>query len=238
MRATLDVEISTGALSSIDDEAALAGRNLFALRGPDGRWEILTVARAELTGERTYRLSRLLRGLAGSESEAGRRVEAGALIVKLDEAVAPLNLSLQDLGQSWRYRVGPSGRDHADASVAEIVATVGRDALKPFSPVHVTARREEGGIRLRWIRRTRRDGDGWEAVDVPLSETMESYEIDIRKDGETVRTLTSTQPSVLYAGSQEAADFGAAQTILDLRIAQTSAVAGRGFERRIAVPVR
>jgi hypothetical protein len=238
MHATLDIEISTGALSSIEDEAALAGRNLFALRGADGRWEILSAARAELIGERTYRLSRFLRGLAGSEPDANRIVAAGALIVKLDEAVVPLTTGLQDLGQSWRYRVGPSGRDHADASVAEITATVGREALKPLSPVHVTARREQGGIRLTWTRRTRRNGDGWEAVDVPLSEDTEAYEIDILKGGQEARRVTSAQRSILYTQAQEIADFGIAQSTLALAIAQTSAVAGRGFERRVTVPVR
>jgi hypothetical protein len=53
-----------------------------------------------------------------------------------------------------------------------------------------------------------------------------------------VRTLTSVQPSILYAGAQEIADFGAVQSALDLGIAQMSAVAGRGFERRITIPVR
>jgi len=214
--ATLDVEISTGALSSIDDEAALAGRNLFALRGADGRWEILSAARAELIGERTYRLSHFLRGLAGSEPEAHRTVPAGALLVKLDEAVVPLTTSLQDLGQSWRYRVGPSGRDHADASVAEMIATVRREALKPLSPVHVTARREPGGIRLNWIRRTRHNGDGWQAIDVPLSEDAEAYEIDILKGGQVARRITSAQPSILYTQAQEIADFGTVQSTLTL----------------------
>ena len=40
-------------------------------RAPDGCWEIFSAARAELIGVRRYRLSRLLRGLAGSET-AGR----------------------------------------------------------------------------------------------------------------------------------------------------------------------
>lgn len=236
-RAVLDVEISSGALSSIDDEAALGGRNLFALQGQNGRWEILSAARAEMIGERTYRLLRFLRGLAGSEAEAGRTVPAGALLVKLDEGVVPLTASLQDLGQTWRYRIGPSGRDHADPAVAEIVATVGREALKPLSPVHVTARREAGGIRLDWLRRTRRNGDGWEAADVPLAEDMERYEVDILKGSAVVRTLTSTQAFILYGNAEEAADFGGPQSALGLRIAQMSAVAGRGFERHATIVV-
>jgi hypothetical protein len=160
------------------------------------------------------------------------------LIVRLDEAVVPLTTSLQDLGQTWRYRIGPSGRDHADPAVAEIVATVGREALEPFSPVHVTAHREAGGIRIAWMRRTRLGGDGWEAVDVPLAEDTERYEIDLIKDGAVVRTIPSTQPSVLYAATQESEDFGEPQAALNLRVAQMSATAGRGFERRVTIPVR
>ncbi len=235
--AVLDVEISSGGLSSIDDEEALAGGNLFALRGSDGRWEILSGARAELISERTYRLSRFLRGLAGTEPEAGRSVAAGALIVRLDEAVAPLSSDLADLGQTWRYRIGPSGRDHADPSMTEIVATIAREALKPMSPVHVSLCREADGLRISWMRRTRREGDGWEAVDVPLGEDMERYEIDILKGGDIVRRLVSTEPAARYTAAQEIADFGAPQSILNLRIAQTSTVAGRGFERSVTLPV-
>jgi len=236
--ATLEVEISAGAISSLDDETVLPGGNLFAVRGTDGRWEILAAARAEMIGERIYRLSRFLRGLAGTEPEAGRIVPEGALLVRLDEAIAPLATDVSDLGQTWRYRIGPSGRDHADPSMTEISALVGRDALKPLSPVHVSLRREPDGVRIDWIRRTRRHGDGWEAVDVPLSEDFERYEIDIIQAGAVVRTLTSAQPFALYPAEQEIADFGAPQTTLSLRIAQVSAVAGRGFERSVARPVQ
>lgn len=236
-RTVLDVEISSGALSSIDDEAALAGGNLFAVQGPDGRWEILAAARAEMIGEKSYRLSRFLRGLAGSEPETARAVPAGALIVRLDEAVVPLTRDLQDLGQTLRYRVGPAGRDHADPAMAELVATAGRDALRPFSPVHVKASRNGEGIRIAWTRRTRREGDAWEPVDVPLGEDAERYAVDILKDGAVLREFSTGEASLLYPAALEAADFSAPQTMLDLRIAQMSAVAGRGFARIVTVPV-
>ncbi|SCX96631.1 baseplate multidomain protein megatron [Microvirga guangxiensis] len=236
-RAVLDVEISSGAIASLDDETTLAGGNLFAVGGTDGRWEILAAARSEMIGDRTYRLSRLLRGLAGTEPEAGRPVPEGALIVRLDEAAAPLTVDLADLGQTWRYRVGPSGRDHANPAMAEITATVSREALKPFAPVHVTLQRDAEGMRIAWVRRARRHGDGWEAVDIPLAEDVERYEIDILKAGSVIRTLTSSQAFVHYPPEQELADFGAPQTTLSLRVAQVSAVVGRGFERSVVLPV-
>ena len=121
----------------------------------------------------------------------------------------------------------------------EIVATVGREALRPLARCSVAATREAAGIRIAWMRRTRLDGDGWEAVDVPLGEDAESYEIDILKDGGVVRRRSrAREPSLLYAAAQELADFGAPQSALSFRVVQISAVAGRGFERRVTFPVR
>ncbi|WP_210485633.1 baseplate multidomain protein megatron [Microvirga antarctica] len=228
-KAVLDVQISSGTIAAIDDEAALAGGNLFAVQGPDGRWEILSAARSKMIGEKRFRLSRMLRGLAGSEAEAGRVVPAGAPIVRLDEAVVPLTTDLRDLGQTWRYRIGPAGRDHADPSFIEMAATAGSDPLRPLSPVRLRAARQAGDIRITWQRRTRLDGDGWEPVDVPLSEATEAYEVEILRDSSVIRTLTCTQPEVIYPLAQELSDFGVAQDVLTLRVVQLSAVVGRGF---------
>ena len=236
-KAVVDIEISSGTVSAIDDEAALAGGNLFAVRGTDGRFEILSAARAELVGERRYRLSRLLRGLSGSEAEAARTVPAGALIVRLDEAVAPLASDLRDLGQTWRYRVGPALLDHADPAFVEFTATVGRDALRPLSPVRVTATRMPDHVTISWLRRSRVDGDAWEPIEIPLGESVERYEIDILEGGNVLRTLHATDAKVTYPADQELADFGSPQSVLRLRVVQMSSVAGRGFESVNAVAV-
>jgi hypothetical protein len=233
----VEVEISSGTIPSIPEQAALAGGNLFALRGADGRWEILSAAVAELIGERTYRLSRLLRGLSGSEPEAARTVPPGATIVRLDDAVVPLTAALSDLGQTWRYRVGPADRDHADDGAVAFSATAGPDALKPLSPVRVRARRSAEGVEISWIRRTRRDGDAWEPLDVPLGEDREAYDVDILDGGAVVRTLSASEPRAVYSVIDEAADFGGQQATLSLRVAQLSAAVGRGFERSVVLPV-
>jgi hypothetical protein len=235
--AVLDVKLSDDAAASIDDAAALAGGNLFALEGPDGLWEILTAARADLIGHRTYRLSRFLRGLAGSEDGAARPVPAGARIVRLDEAVVGLTSSLADLGRSPIYRVGPASRDHADPSYVELSAPVAGDALKPLRPVHVRARRTGAGIDIAWTRRTRIEGDGWEALEVPLGEESERYELDILKNDAVQRTLAATVPRALYSADLELADFGTAQSTLRVRVAQLGAAIGRGFAAEATVAI-
>ena len=94
--------------------------------------------------------------------------------------------------------------------------------------MHLRARRGVDGVTFTWIRRTRRDGDSWDAIEVPLGETDEAYELDVL-DGSTVkRTLPVLAPSVLYAAADEIADFGSAQTSLTARVAQLSATVGRG----------
>jgi len=90
-------------------------------------------------------------------------------------------------------------------------------------------RSEAGGVRIKWVRRTRIDGDDWAAGDVPLGEGREAYEIDVLSGATVKRTLSSATPEVLYAATNEIADFGAPQMTLSIRVVQLSATVGRGF---------
>ncbi|MEA1834033.1 glycoside hydrolase/phage tail family protein [Methylobacterium durans] len=239
--ARLDAAFRPGAtLSAVDDRAALSGQNLFALIAPDGTVEILSAAGAELTGPDTWRLSRLLRGLSGSEAAAERTTPVGSWLVRLDDgAPVPLVDRLDEAGRSFRYRIGPAARDPGDAAFTEIVASAGLSALRPLSPVGLRARREAGGVRFRWIRRARRTADAWEPVEIPLDEAAERYRLDIHAaDGRLLRSLTAAQPSLLYPGTDEAADFGFPQREIEAAVAQVGAVAGIGAPLRTRVAVR
>ena len=128
-----------------------------------------------------------------------------------------------------QLRVIAAGRDHGDPATVALTATPQAIALRPLSPVHLRAKRSVDGVAFTWVRRTRRDGDSWDALEVPLGEASEVYELDVL-DGMTVkRTLTAGTPSVLYTAADEIADFGAPQTSLDVRVTQVSATVGRGF---------
>jgi hypothetical protein len=94
--------------------------------------------------------------------------------------------------------------------------------------VHLRATRAAEGVTLTWIRRTRVNGDSWSG-EVPLGEQSEAYEVDILDGMDVVRTLSASQPSVLYAAADELADFGAPQSSLSVRVVQLSATVGRGF---------
>jgi len=233
----LEVTLRSGAIASVGENAALAGDNLFALVGPDGVCEIIAVAQAELIGENRYRLTHLLRGLAGSEAVATRDLAPGATLVRLDETVVPLASGLSELGREWQYRIAPAGRDHADDAALGFTAQAPRLALKPLAPVHPRLRRVAGGIEIRWIRRGRIEADAWEPVEIPLGEDGEQYAVEIM-DGDTLkRRIVVTAPLCLYPESDEIADFGALRESLDLRIMQISASVGDGFPFTGTFPV-
>ncbi|WP_438617096.1 GTA baseplate fiber-binding domain-containing protein, partial [Methylobacterium brachythecii] len=226
--------------ASVDEGAALAGANTFALVGPDGTVEILSAAGAELIGPDTFRLTRLMRGLAGSEAAASQTVPAGALIVRLDDgAVVPLVDRLDEAGRAFAYRVGTADRDPGDPAVIGFSASAGLSVFLPLRPVHLRARREADGIRFTWIRRARRDADAWEPSEIPLDEASEAYTLDVfRSDGGLARSLSAGTANAFYSAEDEAADFGSVQTTIEAAVAQISSIAGRGPATRARVPIR
>lgn len=231
------VAMRGGALSSVSDADVLNGRNWMALRDADGFWEVLGFARADLVEEGVWMISRLLRGLGGQDSLAARMLPSGACAVMMDEALFPLASGLERLGVRQQFRIGPQRRDYADESFLSFEATAGPLSLKPYAPVHARAQRVTGGIIISFLRRTRRNGDNWEGLDVPLSEESEAYVVEIFSGTRMMRRFSSALPSVLYANQDERADFGFAQNLLSVRIAQMSTNVGRGFDLCADLPV-
>jgi hypothetical protein len=221
------VRLHGGALASAADARVLDGANAAALLAPSGDWEIVQFAGAELVGEKTYRLSRLLRGQAGSEYAIAAPLPAGAPFVLLDDHLLTLASGLGALDRPIELRLVASGRSHDDPAALALTVTPKPTALEPLAPVHVAARRDGDGIHVSWIRRTRRDGDAW-GVEVPLGEDAEAYVLDILSGGETVRSIASATPAALYAAADELADFGAPQAVLRGRVTQLSSTIGRG----------
>lgn len=234
---TLTIRLAGAALASLDDATALANGNLLAIGGADGLWEILAYRTAALVSPGLWCLTGLIRGQYGSESAAGRIAPAGSKVALVTSSLVPLFEGIAGLGQSARFRVSPAGADHADASAIAFDAAASPLPLVPISPVRLRARRGAAGVLLDWIRRTRRNGDGWEVLEVPLGEDSESYLVEIL-DGATVkRSQIVSSPSYAYASADELADFGAAQTVISARIRQISATVGQGAPLVAQVPI-
>jgi hypothetical protein len=225
------VKLASGALVAHPDIAVLNGANAAAIRTAGANWEVIQFAAAELVDERTYLLSRLLRGQHGSEWTLTGAIPAGAPFVLLDRSLVPVARSVDFLGRTFSYRVGRASEDIGSANMTSLAATVGSAALLPWSPAHLRGERNGEGVRISWVRRARRGGDSWEAVEVPLEESVEAYRVEIIDAGDAIRVIESDEPEALYASADEIADFGAPQSSLTVRVAQLSAVVGPGRVR-------
>ncbi|EEE43055.2 baseplate multidomain protein megatron [Roseibium alexandrii] len=226
-RNAVELELYDGQLQGLDDLQVFAGGNAVLIEAPNGDWELVQFANAELTGARTYRLTRLLRGQKGTETAMG--AVSGARVVFLDGGLEQTGLDRAQIGLPLNWQAGPASGAVGDPDfVGKTVTFTGRGE-RPLSPVHLKPSDAGGGdIALSWIRRTRIGGDGWEQADVPLGEDLEAYEIEIWKDGSLKRTLQSTSQSVTYTAAQQAADFGSSGQSFEFRVFQMSATYGRG----------
>ncbi len=231
MASTLTVQLTTGTLGTQSDLAVLAGANAAAVETSPGVWEVLQFANATLVADRTYQLTRLLRGQVGSEAAMASSLAAGALFVLLDANVALLDETLDQIGlaQTWRY--GPANRPLGHLSYATRSLTFNGIGRRPYSPSHIRGDRSAGDLAISWKRRTRIGGDAWEQREVPLSEDAEAYEVDVLNGATVVRTLGSALQSVTYPIAQQAADFGSPPPNVTVKVFQVSASFGRGTPR-------
>ncbi len=233
---TLIVSCSS-ALTSVTERDLLNGSNMAAIQGLDGAWELFGFANADLIGEKTYRLSNLLRGLGGQDYLSARVVPSGANFIVLDDAVQGLTAGLSELGVLNTWRVGPAKRDFGDSSFVEFSSTSTPAALMPYAPVKAKAVRGASGVVISFLRRGRVESDAWEPIEIPLGEDQSVFNIEILKNGSVQSVLITTTTDVLYPSASEVADFGAPVSALDLRIYQLSASVGRGFALTVRVNI-
>jgi hypothetical protein len=84
-----------------------------------------------------------------------------------------------------------------------------------------------------WIRRTRIDGDGWQAADVPLGEATEAYLVRVLVGSALARETTVSEPNWIYSLSHQLSD--AALASCEIEVAQISERFGHGPFARIRV---
>ncbi len=225
----LSVTLDRGALQSATSLAFLGGANTAAIETAPNAWEIIQFETATLIAPATYLLRQLLRGQRGTDRALTSSLAAGARFVLLDGAIRPLALSANEIGLPFQWRVGPANRAIGDASYLAAAQTFSGQGLKPLSPVHLRATRAASGdLVLTWQRRTRLDGDNWDALDVPLGESAERYEVDILAGVTVKRTIAITTASAAYTAAQQIADFGSPQAAVSVRVVQINPSFGRG----------
>jgi hypothetical protein len=222
------IDMLAGSFASVSDAGLLSGKNSLAIETAPDLWEIVGFGTASPQAPRRWKLTRLLRGLLGTEDAIANPAPAGSRVVMLDAGVKAVPIGSADHGAPWNWRIGAAGKPVGDPALRAATFTPTARGMRPWRPCH--ARRVDlpgGDIVLSWTRRTRAfAGDNWTLNEVPLGETAEAYALDILNGGAVVRTVTSlTAPAFNYTGAMQAADFGGAVTgPLRIYVAQIGAL--------------
>jgi hypothetical protein len=219
---TVEVSVLKGELESVSDQVVLAGGNA-ALIGD----EIIQYANATLIGDNTYLLSRLLRGRRGTEWAISQHVP-GERFIRLADCERQ-KVGMTEIGAPRTYKVVAIGGYLADEESFDFSAT--GESLRPFSPVHLKGTRDEAGtINITWVRRGRLGGELMPGTDIPLSEELEQYQVEVMRDSSTVaRIITvSDVTSAVYTLAEQQADFGSIPSSVSINVYQLSAAVGRG----------
>lgn len=132
------------------------------------------------------------------------------------------------------FRIGPALRSVDDPSYRQLKRAFSGNGLRPFAPAHLRSELQtDGGVTLSWVRRTRTDGDSWDALEVPLGEESEAYLLRVRKDGGVLREEMLSMPVFDYGTSLQQEDGSTGEIVFE--IAQVSATYGAGLFSQLHV---
>jgi hypothetical protein len=234
---SLDVKVSGGELSSVSESRLLAGENLAAIRGAGSEnWELFQYQYATLDTNGDYVLSRLLRGQYGTDAFIPATQAIGSEIVFLQGDVGQLTATVAEFGVEQNIRYGSSSLPISDENFTTESISYNGTGLRPFSPAHLRQNTtESGNIVLTWIRRSRELGDFWAANEVPLSETVEEYNVSIWQSDVHIRSATVNQPRFVYTLAEQAAD--GVMGNLSFSVSQCSEIFGLGPATRVNINV-
>jgi len=225
--AALRVQLVRGELSSTDRLSVLSGRNAIAIGdGSADGWEVFQFQEAVLVAPNTYDLRLRLRGQQGTEAVFR---PAGSMVVLLDGALVQPDYPSTLRGVTRSYRFGPANRGYDDPTYQTVTSGFAGVGLRPYPVCHLTST----GDVTTWVRRTRVDGDSWDAAEVPLGEDREAYVVRIFAAGDLKREVIVTAPEFTYSAADKAADgVTAGYTV---QVAQLSDRYGAGSYRSLWV---
>ncbi len=222
-----DVRLINGALGAVTTQALLSGANTIAIGdGSADLWEIVQFRDAVPLADRTFAVSGLLRGQAGSRGVMPDIWPAGSRVVVLNGVPAQITLPTATRGTARHFRYGPAKRPIADPSFRYSVSTFKGNGLRPYPVAHLRAVPSVAGLDVSWIRCSRIDGDIWPDGDIPLGEESESYVVRIIQDGVLRREETLSATTWAYDAATLAGEVGSAPYRVE--VAQVSSRFGAG----------
>ena len=232
----LRIRLVSGSMSSVSFLAMMNGQNAVAIGdGTKDNWEILQFMNAILVDSDTYEISARLRGQAGTDALVPEVWPIGSFVVVLENGLRQISLESAMRGVQRHYRVGAAAYGVDDPDVRHDILAFNGNGLRPYSVAHIASQAAlNGDIVVNWVRRTRIDGDGWEAADVPLGEDREVYVVTVKTgSGVQIRSELVTLPRFTYSAADQVADGISKPFFVD--VAQMSSVFGAGPSKRIRV---
>lgn len=232
----LDVHLDQGTLASCSESECLAGANRAAIRvGTSQRWEVIGFQNATSLGSGAYKLSRLLRGLRGTErdAEAGHTGGEPFVLLVADTSVGFGELGSSALGVDEYFKV-PA----LDGSLSQYVAqrvTVTGASMRPFAPTHITLKRSAatGDLQVSWTRRGKRPFQPLMPAPLAPDESPETYDVEVIGsiyDAPVKRTTRVTgSTSWTYTAAEQSSDsVTTLNSYVHIRVYQVSGAVGRG----------
>ena len=189
-------------LTNCNDEALAAGENL-AILGT----EIIQFGSVDPLGDGRFRLGKLLRGRGGTEWACAVHGVGDVFCLVRTGTLQPIMLPTWSLGAT----ISAS----ADGVVSTSTLLEG-EALRPLSPVNLTAQRQPNGdLSVAWTRRSRQ-GFAWvDGTDAPLGETREQYRVVISGSQNQLESIVD-EPAMVLADAV-VRGLGSGPALIDVR---------------------
>lgn len=220
-------------LSAVSEAALFGGANAFAVRAPDGVWEVFQARDATLVAADEVEVSMLLRSPVGRRSEV--MIPAGAPVALLDRRLTPLDLAPHEAFAPLTLFATLPGRSPAHAATTAVAIGWQEAAKTPPAPAHLRRRTlSNGDTEVSWVRCAREGGDAWGSADPPQEPEGEAYSIEVMRNAVVVRSAEVSGSLWVYPAAARAADFalgGAAR----VRVRQRGAGGRLGYGRESAL---
>lgn len=230
--ASLTVELIYGELETLTDIAVLGGQNRMALH--DGEvWRCIQFGRAELIGDRTWQLSRLV---AADDLDLSA-IPVPAQTVLLDAAVQPLVLLPSERSTALDFAALSAGQEpNPGQHLIHSAQYDGADRI-PLAPCHLKAQMDADTIHIEWIRRSRIGWDDWAGQDIPLGEDSERYLICLEEEGVLLHEWQVETPLAEFLIDNLESWAGHPVDEFDVIIRQISSTTGPGAAARLTLTV-
>ncbi|NQY98046.1 MAG: glycoside hydrolase TIM-barrel-like domain-containing protein [Henriciella sp.] len=203
----IELEMPNASFSSIARDAVLSGQNRILIEHDTG-WELIGWQSAELVAIDTWRLSGLLRGLAGSPVRA---VAPGASVVLTDDRLVALPLTREAYGQTFLSQV--------DGGELGSIEFQDRASL-PWRVGHLSARRVAGETIVSWTARGPHYSNNWDLSDTP---TDAVFQIELYLE-EALISQFSQSESELQLSSTTADKIRVAEISADDRVGEWGSI--------------